>query len=143
MNAPAPLLPATGDHDTGGFFEAAAREELVVRVCDQCGAFLHVPRAYCHTCGSWEGSWRKVAGTGTLHSWTVADHQVHPAYPVPYTIVLVDLDDAPGVRLLGHIPGSPDLRAGMAMQVHFDHLDRNDADGVVLPNWEPAPSTAT
>jgi hypothetical protein len=56
---------------------------------------------------------------------------------VPYTIVLVDLDDAPGVRLLGNLPGSPDLRAGMAMQVRFDHLN----DGVVLPNWEPAPTT--
>jgi uncharacterized OB-fold protein len=133
------LLPVDDDKDTGGFFQAAARGELVVRVCDQCETILHVPRAYCRACGSWDGSWRAVAGSGTLHSWTVADHQVHPAYPVPYTIVLVDLDDAPGVRLLGHVPGSPDLRAGMAMRVRFDEL----ADGVVLPNWEPAPTSTT
>ena len=49
------------------------------------------------------------------------------------------LDDGVAApRLLGHITGSPDLRAGMAMHVRFDHL----ADGVVLPNWEPAPSPA-
>ena len=41
------------------------------------------------------------------------------------------------MRLLGHLPGSPDLHDGMPMQVRFDEL----ADGVVLPNWEPAPST--
>ena len=130
---PTPLLPVDDDHDTGGFFEAARRGELVVRACSSCGTLLHLPRAFCHRCGSWDGEWRPVAGTGTLHTWTVVDHQVHPAYPVPYTIVLVDLDDAPGVRLLGHLPGSPDLQAGMPMRVRFDEI----ADGVVLPQWEP------
>ncbi len=101
--------------------------------CTACGGFLHVPRAYCRSCGSWDGEWRVVGGTATLHSWTVVDHQVHPAYPVPYTIVLVDLDDAPGVRLLGNLPGSPDLRDGLPMRVRFDEV----ADGVVLPQWEP------
>ena len=74
-----------------------------------------------------------------MHSWTVADHQVHPAYPVPYTIVLVDLDDAPGVRLLGHLPGSPDLHVGMPMQVRFEERP----DGATVPNWEPAPAGPT
>jgi len=98
-----------------------------------------VPRAYCRVCGSWDGEWRVVGGTGTLHSWTVADHQVHPAYPVPYTIVLVDLDEAPGVRLLGHIPGSPDLHVGMPMHIRFEQRP----DGAVLPNWEPTPAGPT
>ena len=101
------LQPVDDDHDTGGFFEAAAPGRAGVRACSACGAVLHVPAGRtAGTCGSWDGEWRPVAGTGTLHSWTVADHQVHPAYPVPYTIVLVDLDDAPGVRLVGYLPGS-------------------------------------
>ena len=132
------LQPVVDDHDTGGFFEAAARGELVVRACANCGTVLHVPRAYCRACGSWDGEWKPAGTTGTLHSFTVADHQVHPAYPVPYTIVLVDLDDVPGVRLLGHLDGNPDLTIGMPMRVRFDEL----ADGVVLPNWEPAAATA-
>ena len=127
------LQPVVDDHDTGGFFEAAARGELVVRACSNCGAVLHVPRAYCHPCGSWDGEWKPAGTTGTLHSFTVADHQVHPAYPVPYTIVLVDLDDVPGVRLLGNLDGAPDLTIGMPMSLRFDQL----ADGVVLPNWAP------
>ena len=131
------LQPVVDDHDTGGFFEAAARGELVVRACANCGTVLHVPRAYCRACGSWDGEWKPAGTTGTLHSFTVADHQVHPAYPVPYTIVLVDLDDVPGVRLLGNLDGNPDLTIGMPMRVRFDEL----ADGVVLPNWEPAAAT--
>jgi uncharacterized OB-fold protein len=131
MSAPR-LLPADDDRDTGGFFEAARRHELVVRVCDACGAVLHLPRAYCHTCGSWEGHWQPVSGRGHLYSWTTAAHQVHPAYPVPYTITLIQLDDVPA-RLMGYLPGAPDLTAGQPMEVWFEDLD----DGVVLPQWKP------
>ena len=132
MTAAGRLAPATSDPDTGGFFAAARRGELVVRVCDGCGAVLHVPVAYCHTCGSWEGTWTPVQGTGRLVSWTTAEHQVHPAYPVPYTIVLVELDDRPGVRFVGSLPGAPQLTDGQPMRVWFEELD--DA---VLPQWEP------
>ena len=95
-----------------------------MRACASCGAFLHLPRAYCRTCGSFDGRWQTVAGRGRLHSWTVVEHQVHPAYPVPYTIVLVDVDDAPGVRYVGSIPGRPDLVDGMAMRVALRHRRR-------------------
>lgn len=127
------LLPVIDDRDTGGFFEAARRHELVVRVCDRCDALLHMPRAYCRTCGSWDGRWQRVSGRGRLYSWTTVEHQVHPAYPVPYTIVLVELEDMPEARLIGHLPGVPDLTEGRAMRVTFEHVD-----DVVLPQWELA-----
>ena len=130
---PMPVLPVDDDHDTGGFWEAAKRGELVVRACATCGTYLHLPRAYCSTCGSWDGHWVAVSGHGRLYSWTVVEHQVHPAYPVPYTIVLVELDDAPGVRLVGSLPGSPHVTEGQPMRVRFDTV----ADGAVLPQWEP------
>jgi uncharacterized OB-fold protein len=89
--------------------------------------------AHCHACGSWDTRWDSVSGRATLYSWTVVNHQVHPAFPVPYTIVLVDLDDHPGVRFVGHLAGAPDLSAGQAMRVRFEELE----DGTVLPDWEP------
>lgn len=133
MDAVRPL-PVADDHDTGGFFEAAKRGELVVRACASCDAYLHLPTAYCHRCGSWEGTWKQVSGQGHVYSWTVVAHQVHPAFPAPYTVVLVELDDAPGVRLVGNLPGSPALHEGQAMRVRFDTV----ADGAVLPQWELA-----
>jgi hypothetical protein len=129
-----PLLPVDDDPDTAGFFEAARRHELVIRRCNGCDAVLHMPRAYCHRCRSWEGRWAPVDGRGSVHSWTVVEHQVHPAYPVPYTVVLVDLDDLPGTRLVGRLDGRPSLRLGQPMCVTYAELD----DGVVLPQWEPA-----
>jgi uncharacterized protein len=128
------LLPVEDDPDTGGFWEAARRHELVIRVCSACDAVLHLPRAYCAACGSWEGRWQPVSGHGHLYSWTTVDHQVHPGYPVPYTIVLVELDDLPATRLVGYLAGEPELADGQAMHVTFEELD----DGVVVPQWEPS-----
>jgi uncharacterized protein len=130
--APRPL-PVDDDIDTGGFFEAARRGELVVRVCDGCGVVLHMPRAYCCSCGSWDGHWQPVAGRGRVYSWTVVEHQIHPAFPTPYTVVLVQLDDAPA-RLVGYLRGSADLIEGQPMEVWFETLD----GGVVVPQWKVA-----
>jgi hypothetical protein len=130
--APRPL-PVDDDLDTGGFFAAARRGELVVRVCDGCDSVLHMPRAYCRNCGSWDGHWQRVSGRGHVYSWTVVEHQVHPAFPAPYTVVLVQLDDAPA-RLVGYLPGSADLIEGQPMEVWFETLDHD----VVVPQWKVA-----
>jgi uncharacterized OB-fold protein len=130
--APQPL-PVVDDVDTAGFFAAAARGALAIRMCNGCDSVLHVPVAFCHRCGSWDTRWQTVAGTGRLYSWTVVTHQVHPAYPVPYTIVLVELDDHPEARLVGQLPGRPELEAGQPMEVWFEHV----SDDVVLPQWRP------
>lgn len=74
-----------------------------------------------------------MSPTARLVSWTVAEHQVHPAFPVPYTFVLVELDDAPGVRLAGYLPGRPALRAAMPMRAQFQ-AEHNSA---TLVNWVP------
>src|SRR2546423_4607763 len=133
---PARPLPETNDHDTGGFFAATAREELALCACAACGAVLHLPRAYCATCGSWDTVWRTVSGHGRLYSWTTVEHQVHRSFPVPYTIVLVELDDVADARLVGYLPGRPELTAGMAMRAWFEPVDD---DGTRLPQWLPDP----
>ena len=40
------LAPVTHDHDSAGFWEAAARRQLVARVCTACGTTLHLPRGW-------------------------------------------------------------------------------------------------
>jgi uncharacterized OB-fold protein len=127
------ILPVDDDRDTGGFFEAARRGELVVRACSSCGTVLHVPRAYCFACGSFDTVWRPVSGRGRVYSWTTVEHAVHPAFPVPYTVVLVELDDHPEARFVGYLPGVPPLTEGQPMEAWFEELD----DGVVLPQWRP------
>lgn len=131
-----PLLPVEDDHDTAGFFAAARRGQLALKFCRACDRLLHLPREACFACGSPESEWRAVPGSGRVHAWTVITHQVHPAFPVPYTVALIDLDGLEsGARLLAHIRGEADLRVGQPMRVRFER-DRN---GTVLPNWAAAP----
>lgn len=132
-------VPYEDDPDTGGFFAAARRGELAVCTCAACGRTLHVPRGHCRHCGSFDVTWRSIAPTGRLHSWTVVEHQVHPAHPVPYTLVLVEPDEAPAARLVGSLPGRVDLHAGQAMEAWFEEI----AGGAVLPQWRPAPPDHT
>jgi uncharacterized OB-fold protein len=128
-------VPVHDDHDTGGFFAAATEGRLAVCVCSACGEVLHLPRPYCSACGAGEPVWREVAPTGTVYSWTVVEHPVMRAFEVPYTIVLVELDELPGVRLVGHLDGAHDFEPGAPMRARFDDV----RDGVVVPQWGPAP----
>jgi hypothetical protein len=131
--------PVADDHDTGGHFQAAQRGALGVLFCAACDASVHLPRPYCSACGSMDVEWREVAPTGTIYSWTVVEHQLHPAFPVPYTVALVEVDEAPGVRFVTHLDGRPDVEIGTPMVAVFDE-ERGDT---VLPRWVPAASRAT
>ena len=64
----------------------------------------------------------------------MVEHQVHPAFPAPYTVVLVELDDHPEARLVGQLAGQPALAVGQPMEVWFERL----SDDAVLPQWRPA-----
>lgn len=126
-------LPVVDDEETGGFWQAATEHRLVVRACNACGATLHLPKSYCHHCRSWDVGWRDVRPTGSVYSWTVLLHSIHEAFPAPCTVVLVQLDEDPSIRFVGHLPGTPELRDGMAMRVRFEDVE----PGMTIPQWEP------
>jgi uncharacterized OB-fold protein len=127
------MLPVTDDRETGPFFAAAAQGKLSVKACRNCSKGIHPPVPHCPYCGSADTGWREVTGSGTLHSWSTVAHQVHPDFPVPYTLVVVQLDDVPEIRLIGRIGGEPELRVDQPMALCFEQL----AEGVAIPNWSP------
>lgn len=126
-----PVLPVVDDLDTGGFFRAAADGQLVVRRCAHCDAVLHMPVAYCRHCGSLKGGWVAVAPRGRIYSYTVVAHQVHPDFPVPYTVLLIELDGVPEVRLVGRLDGRPEVSIGQPVVADFVPV----AEGAALPSW--------
>lgn len=117
---PLPPLPVVDDRDTGGFFEAAGRGELVIRECLDCGFILHLPRAICEQCHSSNTAWRTVRPRGRIYSYSTLERQAHPAFPAPYTVILVELDDVPHARLAGSLPGIPDIAIGMPVSGYFE-----------------------
>ena len=85
------------------YWDALANGELRLPRCRSCGRHVWTPQWMCPRCHHTEFDWPTVSAAGTVYSWTRAWHPFHPdlADAVPYVVVLVELDEAPDVRLLG------------------------------------------
>ncbi|CAM3464742.1 OB-fold domain-containing protein [Nocardioides dubius] len=130
------IEPVTDDPDTGGFFAAAREGRLVAQECVGCGNLQQPPRHRCVACLSTDLAWHDLPPRGTVHTWTVVEHQINPNFPAPYTVLLVDVEDAASnvpLRFLGRIPGRVEPELGAAVELVFETV--GDA---VLPNWRLA-----
>ena len=81
------------------------------------------------------------AGTGRVESVCVVHHPVHPALSdqVPYAIVLVAPDDAPGLLVTGNVVGIPpeEIRIGDPVRVTFETVEDPDGGETLrIPQWE-------
>ena len=131
-------LPAVTD-DTRPFWDACRRHELVIQRCTACGTFRHLPTPVCWKCRSFAHGWVKVSGRGSVYSYAVVHRAFLPelAGHVPYVVVVVALDDAPGVRILSNlVEARPDqVRIGLPVEVVFEDVTAE----VTVPRFRPRP----
>lgn len=130
-------LPDLQDPDNGYFWQGTARGEINVKHCNDCGRDQWPPRLGCPYCGSSNIAWSPRSTSGTVFSWTVIHRTLTQGFGTPYTVLLVELCDAPGVRMIGNfVNARPDaLHAGMAVEAVFTPSE----DGSVqLICWQPA-----
>jgi hypothetical protein len=87
----------------------------------------------CPSCQATETDWQEASGRGTVYSWVVAAHPVHPtlADQVPYVVGLVELEE--GVRVVANVTGCEpeEVAAGMPVELYFEDV----AAEVRLPNF--------
>ncbi|UXY20449.1 OB-fold domain-containing protein [Streptomyces cynarae] len=133
------LLSPVPDEDGAPFWEYAARGELRVQACSDCGEPRFPPRPCCPHCRSFAGQWRRMSGKGRIWSYVVPHPPLLPAYAAhaPYNVILVELAEAPRIRLVGNLvagPGAPldsvppeRVRIGARVEAVFG------GDG--LPRW--------
>lgn len=123
------LLPAP-DADTAFFWEGTARRTLLILRCEECGTYVHYPKPACRRCGGAHLSPAEVSGRGTVHSFTIT-HQAVPGFEPPFAVVLVELEEQPGLRLVSNLTGVEpgDVRIGMPVEVMFQPV----AEDVWLP----------
>jgi uncharacterized OB-fold protein len=134
-------LPDVGDPLTAGYFEGAARGELVVTYCEACSCYVWYPQAECPEC---EGplSWKPVSGRGALFSWATVRRAFLPAFAdaVPFVTALVALAEDPAVRLVTYlVDAEPDsLVADEPVQVTFRPLEFSTVPGksVIVPMFQ-------
>lgn len=126
------------EFDDGPYWEGCRRRELKIQRCAACGRFRHPPGPLCPSCGSFEAGWVGVSGRGTVFSYTVAYHPVHPALrqAVPYNIAVVLLEDAGDVRLVSNVVDAApeEMAVGMRVELSWDPA----ADGGYLPRFRKA-----
>jgi len=137
-----PLLSPVPDDDGAPFWRYAARGELRVQACADCGELRFPPRPCCPHCHSFADEWRRMSGRGRIWSYVVAHPPLLPAYAAlaPYDVIVVELDEAPRIRLAGNLVSGPDepigsvppgrIRIGARVQAVFAEVN-----GVTVPRW--------
>lgn len=125
---------------TQGFWDAVAVGKLAIQRCPDCGNYQHPPRPICHACGCAKPEYQDVSGAARLVSWTVTHHNVVPAIAaaLPYTCLVVELAEQPGLYMMSDLIGREalrqTLRVGMRMRTIFP---QPVGDNPKLPQFEP------
>lgn len=93
------------------FWEGAARHELLLPWCQDCGRSHYYPRSACPFCWSESLTWRVSPGRGVVYTFAVVRSNPPASFQpdVPFTIAVVELDE--GVRLLTNIVGPAEALA--------------------------------
>ena len=124
--------------DEAPYWAACQAHELRVQRCASCGRHRHPPAPFCPVCRSEQCEWRKVPGTGTVFSYTVAHQAAHPALKqaLPYNVAVVLLDEADDVRLVTNVvdAGPEEIAIGLRVTVVWEKA----SDGRTLPRFRKA-----
>jgi uncharacterized protein len=116
------------------YWDGAKRGELLFQRCGDCGHITHTPALVCAYCSSRNLSWERSAGTGNVYSWTTVWRPQTPAFTVPYTAIIVDMDE--GWQMLSNLIGCEDdePHVDMRVEVEFHPI----SDEITLPYFRPA-----
>jgi len=109
------------DRDTAPFWEAQNHHELKFQKCAQCGEVRYPVGPLCPECRSFEFAWITSTGRGTIYSYTIVRYQTHPAFEVPYTVVLAELEEGP--RLIAQLRAAEGTPVDIGARVHVEWED--------------------
>jgi uncharacterized protein len=89
------------------FYDAANEDRLVLQYCTTDDRWQYPPEPVCAQCGSAEHlEWRENDGDGTIYSYAVVYDTPIAALQAdqPFNCAVIDLDHAPGINFLSHLP---------------------------------------
>lgn len=120
-----PIPVAEHDGLSAPFWNGLRQGKLFVQRCQHCEAWQFGPEWICHVCHQFDPSWQDVEPRGRIYSWERVWHPSHDAltdHP-PYLAVLVELQCAGDVRLVGNLLGDPmqEVAIGSEVEGVFEH----------------------
>jgi uncharacterized protein len=125
------------DELSHAYWDAARHRQLVIQRCGACGRWVHYPKAACPKCGSADLRPTPVSGRGLVYTFTVSHYLGAPGFEkeMPYVVVLVELEEQEGLRVVGNLRDCPrdQVRVGMPVEVLFEDVTSE----VTLPQFRP------
>lgn len=121
------------------FFTNGRNGELSLQRCRRCATTQHPPEEVCRECQSTDFDYVAVNPTGTVVSYSIVHHPVHPSLRqvVPYNVVVVSLDEHPDVRIVGNVidAEAADIEVGLPVICTWAQVAGSDVESIFLPQW--------
>jgi len=104
------------------FWDGLKAHKVRLQQCDDCSHWIFFPRAHCSACASPRLTWRDVAGTGTLYTYTVTRVPTLPEFTdeMPQKLAVVQLDEGPHINTTLVGVDETALQVGMRVRPVFD-----------------------
>ncbi|HEY9280879.1 MAG TPA: 3-hydroxyacyl-CoA dehydrogenase NAD-binding domain-containing protein [Eoetvoesiella sp.] len=100
------------------YWEAANRNELLIKHCSSCDRSHFYPRPHCPFCGNASTEWKKSLGTGRIYSYSIARNAPRPTAPA-----LVTLNEGPTILTSIVDADVFNLNIDDEVEVRFDKTD--------------------
>jgi uncharacterized OB-fold protein len=111
------------------YWDGCRQGILRLQQCSDCARYQFYPRTFCSHCNSTTLAWQDVSGRGALASYTIVERGISAAYPAPYVVALVDLEEGPRM-MSGLMESDPaKLRVGAPVSVCFTDW----SDDIAMP----------
>lgn len=125
------------DESNAPHWQGAKAREVRVQKCSDCARLRYPPARHCADCLSEKSEWIAVSGKGEVWSHCT----FHRAYfkgfeqDVPYTVVLVKLDEGPMLYSNLLTVARSEVRPGMRVRAVFEDVTSD----VTLIKFQPDP----
>lgn len=128
---PATPSPVMGLYDEP-FWKSVNERRMALQCCANCAKSHYPPVPCCPQCLSTELYWNPVSRYGRILSWTVFHKTYLEAYPHPYNVIAVRLDEGP--VFISNLEAAPpdDVWIGQAVELVYVEM----TDGMVLPRFK-------
>jgi uncharacterized OB-fold protein len=113
------------------FWDSVTGRRMSLQCCGKCHSFWYPPAAVCPQCLSAQWSWTPVSGRGSIASWVVFHRGYLAAYPPPYNVIAVRLEEGPLFMSNLEGPEPTGTWIGAPVQLVYTAMP----DGVVLPRF--------
>lgn len=127
------------DEDSRDFWEGCKRHELIMKRCNDCGYYIHLPKQRCPKCWSTNVGNAKVSGKGTVYTVTLVSVETTPGFKPPFNVSLIELDEQPGLRIMSNVVGIPDedVAIGLPVEVTFEDVVLDGVHEASIPLFRP------